>query len=419
MEENKRVVPKRRFANFENNWEERKLKDFGTSTSGTSIESEFDKKGIYKVISIGSYSESSVYTDQGIRVFKNKKTENRILNKDDLTMILNDKTIAGNIIGRVLLIDEDNKYVYNQRTQRIEVNNDVYSSEFLYQFLNSPNIRKQIFESAQGNTQIYVNWSYIQELRYNVPSSYSEQTQIGEFFKTIDNLINLQQQKITKLKKLKSGYLKDMFPKEGESTPKLRFAGFGEPWKAYKIKTIIDKGGSGGTPSTKIEEYYKGDIPFLSISDITKSKGYIYQTEKQISNKGLDNSAAWIVPKESISLAMYASVGKVAILKEDIATSQAFYNMIISDLYIRDFVYQYFIKMETENMWDDLISTGTQANLNAQKVRELVIVMPKNIKEVQKVSKLLNNVDKQISNQETKLEKLKQTKQAYLNEMFI
>ncbi|MGC3206543.1 restriction endonuclease subunit S, partial [Enterococcus faecalis] len=51
-----------------------------------------------------------------------------------------------------------------------------------------------------------------------------------------------------------------------------------------------------------------------------------------MSLEGLKNSSAWIVPKESISLAMYASVGKVAILKLDIATSQAFYNMIFEDI---------------------------------------------------------------------------------------
>lgn len=65
-------------------WEQRKLRDFGKATGGTSIESEFDEYGKYKIISIGSYSEESKYTDQGIRVYKTKKTEGRILNKNDL-----------------------------------------------------------------------------------------------------------------------------------------------------------------------------------------------------------------------------------------------------------------------------------------------------------------------------------------------
>ena len=109
-------VPEIRFKGFTDAWEQRKLVDFGKATGGTSIESEFSEDGIYKVISIGSYSENSVYNDQGIRAIKSDKTSNRVLNKNDLTMILNDKTTSGNIIGRVLLIEKSGIYVYNHRT---------------------------------------------------------------------------------------------------------------------------------------------------------------------------------------------------------------------------------------------------------------------------------------------------------------
>ena len=128
-------------------WEEKKLGDFGVATGGTSIESEFVNEGKYKVINIGSYSMDNVYKDQGLRVNKTNKTENRILKANDLTMILNDKTQAGNIIGRVLLIDKDDTYVYNQRTERIEVDESSFKSEFLYQYLNADNIRSKIVKS--------------------------------------------------------------------------------------------------------------------------------------------------------------------------------------------------------------------------------------------------------------------------------
>jgi len=182
-------VPRVRFAGFDREWIPQKLKDIGKATGGTAIESEFDKNGIYKVISIGSYSEKSLYTDQGLRTFKTQKTFNRILNKNDLTMILNDKTAAGNIIGRVLHIDEDDKYVYNQRTQRIEPYGN-YDSIFLYQMLNADSIRLKIVQAAQGNTQIYVNWSTICEFDYCFPNK-PEQIKIGNFFRTLDNLIAL------------------------------------------------------------------------------------------------------------------------------------------------------------------------------------------------------------------------------------
>lgn len=168
--------------------------DFGKATGGTSIESEFSEDGIYKVISIGSYSENSVYNDQGIRAIKSDKTSNRVLNRNDLTMILNDKTTSGNIIGRVLLIEESGIYVYNQRTERIEINLDEYDSVFLYEMLNAPNIREKIIKQAQGNTQIYVNWTAISLLKYMIPSK-EEQVKIGEYLHSISNLITLHQRK--------------------------------------------------------------------------------------------------------------------------------------------------------------------------------------------------------------------------------
>lgn len=156
---------------------------------------------------------------------------------------------------------------------------------------------------------------------------------------------------------------------------------------------LIVKGGSGGTPSTGKLEYYTGNIPFLSITDISNSNGYIYKTEKHITEEALNNSTAWIVPSESISLAMYASVGKVAILKHNTATSQAFYNMVIPEIATRDYVYHYLKKMEEFSEWDPLISTGTQANLNAEKVKNLLINIPTKLDEQKIIGTSLNSLD--------------------------
>ena len=185
--------PELRFSGFTDAWEQRKLNDFGIATGGTSIESEFVDGGDYKVISIGSYSEESVYNDQGLRVNKSDKTKSKILNKDDLTMILNDKTASGNIIGRVLLIDQDNTYVYNQRTERIEVDTKNFLPMFLYHMLNAPEQRKYIVKASQGNTQIYVNWSTINNIDYMIPQLLLEQEKIANLFSLINKDITLHQ----------------------------------------------------------------------------------------------------------------------------------------------------------------------------------------------------------------------------------
>lgn len=202
-------TPKIRFKGFTDDWEQRKLGELGKATGGTSIESEFSAEGVYKVISIGSYSENSVYNDQGIRAIKSDKTNNRVLNRNDLTMILNDKTTSGNIIGRVLLIEESGIYVYNQRNERIEINVEEYDPVFLYEMLNAPNIREKIIKQSQGNTQIYVNWSDISLLDYMIPSK-EEQVKIGEYLHNISHLITLHQCKCDKYSNIKKGMMSDL-----------------------------------------------------------------------------------------------------------------------------------------------------------------------------------------------------------------
>ena len=166
---------------------------------------------------------------------------------------------------------------------------------------------------------------------------------------------------------------------------------------------MITKGGSGGTPSTSNSSFYNGTIPFLSITDISNSNGFIFDTEKHITEEALNSSTAWIVPKESVSLAMYASVGKVAILKENIATSQAFYNMIFKTLELRDYCFQYLKKMEINNEWLPYISTGTQANLNAEKVQNLKLKVPLEESEQRKVGQLFYKLDSLITLHQRKL----------------
>lgn len=73
---------------------------------------------------------------------------------------------------------------------------------------------------------------------------------------------------------------------------------------------------------------------------------------------------------------MYASVGKVGIICNDTATSQAFYNMVIQDIFVRNFLYTRLEKADICNEWEPYISTGTQRNLNAEKVRDFKIKIP-------------------------------------------
>lgn len=111
-------------------------------------------------------------------------------------------------------------------------------------------------------------------------------------------------------------------------------------------------------------------FPFLSISDISSQNKCIKYTEKCISEEGLKNSSTWLVPKNSIILSMYASYGLLCINKIELATSQAMYSMIFQDDIDVEFIYYYLYYLQQINYYDRLVSTGTQSNLNAEKVKK-------------------------------------------------
>lgn len=409
----KEKYPGKRFEGFIEPWTKYKLREFGKSTGGTSIESEFTEKGEYKVISIGSYSKSSEYIDQGLRTVKTKKTEKRILNKNDLTMILNDKTTSGDIIGRVLLIDDDNTYVYNQRTERIEVNKENFIPEFLYQYLNSNNARSKIIEASQGNTQIYVNWSTISELEYLIPNSLKEQEKIGQFFKKIDQKIQLQHSKVNKVKDIKAAYLSEMFPKEGEQYPKRRFEGFTEPWIKRALSDLGDII-TGTTPSTKKETYYsENGIPWVTPTDIYKN--ITYTSKRHLSKAGQQVSK--IVPKNTILVTSIASIGKNTLLGR-----VGSFNQQINALVPYKNLHNPYFLFTQSFFWSakmkQTAASGTMQIVNKTEFSKISTEIPE-LEEQIKIGNFFMNLDNQISNEEEKLAKLEKLKQAYLNDMFV
>ena len=201
-------VPELRFAGFADDWELRKLGEISTHRGGTAIENHFSEDGKYKVISIGSYGLDNKYIDQKIRAVENEVTRSKVVNKNELTMVLNDKTANGNIIGRCLLIEADDEFVINQRTEIISFNSVIYP-KFAYVVLNGA-FREQVKKIVQGGTQIYVNYSSVEQLYLSLPTLL-EQEAIGTFFSTLDSQITLHQRKLDLLKEQKKGYLQKMF----------------------------------------------------------------------------------------------------------------------------------------------------------------------------------------------------------------
>ena len=408
--------PKIRFKGYQEDWEQRKLGEFGKTTGGTSIESEFNELGQYNVISIGSYSETSKYNDQGIRANKTNKTESRILNKNNLTMILNDKTASGNIIGRVLLIDADDSYVFNQRTERIEVYENEYLPEFLYHFLNADNIREKIIRAAQGNTQIYVNWNSISELSYKIPLSKHEQRKIADLFNQLDNLITLHQRKCDQTKKLKKFMLQKMFPQNGKKVPELRFSEFTDDWEQRKL-------GDWGTfyygrscPKWSVTE--DATIPCIRYGELyTKfgakiDKVYSY-TNMSPESLRFSKGTEVLIPRVGEDPMDYNHCTWLSMPDVAIGEMISVFNTENNPLFTATM-----FNATLQNEFAMRVEGGSVTNLYFEKLKNIDVLFP-SLEEQEKIATYFDSLDHLITLHQRKYEELQKVKKFMLQNMFV
>ena len=406
----KYITPRIRFQEFDSWWEKIKLTDLGISVGGTAIESEFDPDGKYKVISIGSYSEESKYKDQGIRAIYSKKTEKRILEKDDLTMILNDKTSTGKIIGRVLLIDEDNSYVYNQRTQRICLNKNKYVPDFIFQLLNADINRNKIVRSAQGNTQIYVNWSDISNLDYLIPASLEEQSAIGSLFRTLDDLLASYKDNLANYQSLKETMLSKMFPKAGQTIPEIRLDGFEGEWKIKRADEIFKS----------VSEKNRALLPVLSASQID---GMVLRDEIGIDIKYDEatlNNYKVVKPGQFV-IHLRSFQGGFALSKLEGITSPAY--TIIDFIDKENHLPGFWNSILTSKEFIKRLETVTYGirdgkSISFKDFSSLKFVFP-NLEEQQAIGSYFSNLDNLINSYQEKISQLETLKKKLLQDMFV
>lgn len=167
-------------------------------------------------------------------------------------------------------------------------------------------------------------------------------------------------------------------------------------WAMTSIGDLCEKVVSGGTPLTSRSDYYlNGSIPWLKTKEINQCR--IYGTENYITQLGLDNSSAKLVPANTVTVAMYGdgqTAGRVALTKVPLATNQACCNLIIDrKIADPDFVF-YFLR----GSYDELVARKTgsgQQNLNAQLIKAFEIPRP-TLAEQKAIASVLTSLDDKI-----------------------
>lgn len=197
-------VPKIRFAGFTGDWEQRKLGDVAEYRNGKAHENEIDDDGEYIVV-----NSKFVSTNGEIKKFSN--AQNEPLYENEIAFVLSDVP-NGRAIARTFLIEKSGKYTLNQRIAGITPHEDT-DPYYLHIKMNR---NAYFLKFDDGNKQ--TNLSIKDVLNYeDMYPNYKEQQKIGNYFRSLDHLITLHQQKCAVLKEFKKYMLQNMFPQKGEN----------------------------------------------------------------------------------------------------------------------------------------------------------------------------------------------------------
>ena len=284
-----------------------------------------------------------------------------------------------------------------------------FDSSFVF-YLIQTNRFAFISNITTGTKMPRSDWNLVSNTSFDIPIR-SEQQKIGALFAKLDQLLDLQHQKLDQLELLKKALLQKLFPKQDAKIPELRFKGFAKEWKKDTIGEIA-RTKSGGTPSVNNKKYYDGNIPFIRSSDINKTN-----VDLKINDDAISNSAAFIVKKGNILYALYgATSGQVAISRITGAVNQAVL-AIFPKQYMNKKFLVYWFSYNKEKITTKYLQGG-QGNLSAKIIKKLLIRFPLK-DEQQKIGNLLAKIDRLIELENKKFSNLKLVKKSLLQNMFV
>ena len=324
-------------------WEQRKLGEIAESTYGggtpkTTVE-EFWNGGIPWIQS------SDIQEDQVFNVQVRKTiTEKGLANSAAKLIPKNSVAIVTRVgVGKLGLIPFD----FTTSQDFLSLSNLNIDSNFAVYLL----FKRLQFESkmAQGTSIKGITKEELLSKEVKIAHIDMEQKSIGYFFQNLDDIITLHQRKYDALKSMKKTLLLKMFPKDGKDVPEIRFKEFTDAWEQRKLGEIAESTYGGGTPKTTVEEFWNGGIPWIQSSDIQEDQVFNVQVRKTITEKGLANSAAKLIPKNSVAIVTRVGVGKLGLIPFDFTTSQDFLSLSNLNIDSNFAVYLLFKRLQFES----------------------------------------------------------------------
>lgn len=272
-------------------------------------------------------------------------------------------------------------------------------------------------QKGAKNTLQITNTTFLSG-RMPLPTEPAEQQKIAECLSSVDELMSEQARKVDALKTHKKGLMQQLFPREGETQPRLRFPEFqnaGE-WVEKRLEDLA-KRGSGHTPSKSYPEYYNGGIKWVSLADSKRLDcGLISDTAIEISEKGIQNSSAVLHPAGTVLISRDAGIGKSAVMSLSMAVSQHFIAWTCKPRLLSNW-FLYHLLQKSKPLFERAATGSTIKTIGLQFFIDLVFRVP-SLPEQQRIADCLNSLDDLITAEAQKFEALKTHKKGLMQQLF-
>ena len=236
-------VPAIRFAGFTDPWEQRKLGELGFAQSGIGFP-DAEQGGAEGTPFFKVSDMNTPGNEYELAASKNYVTAEQIARMgwhplNQVPAIFFAKVGAAVMLNRKRLVNEP--FLLDNNTMAFSMDSSLLDTQF----------GQSLFERLDLTSLIQVgalpsfNSSDVESISVSLPSTMDEQRQIGQYLCNLNTLITLHQRKYDKLVIFKKSMLEKMFPKDGESVPEIRFAGFTDPWEQRKLGELSSEFQSG------------------------------------------------------------------------------------------------------------------------------------------------------------------------------
>jgi len=407
-----RLMPQIRFKGFSLAWEQRKLGE-----TITQVIREVPKPSKpYKKLSIRSHAKGTFhqYVDDPKKVAMDKLY---IVNENDL--IVNITFAWEHAIA--IANKSDNGLLVSHRFPTFEIDNS--DVNFIRILVTQEAFRVKmdlISPGGAGRNRVLSKQDFI-KIPIIIPNK-AEQIAIGNFYRILDDVITLHKRMLDKLKELKKGYMQQMFPQEGESVPRVRFKGFAGEWEEKKLCEVVEKLKSYPL-SRDVETDEITGWRYIHYGDIHKKRADIITSDKQLPSirKGefaflkqgdlvlADASEDYIGIAEPCVILHEPEEEIVAGLHTIALRPKGAYSLYL----------YYLFHTEDFKRFGNHVGTGLKVfGITFNNLAMFETRLP-SIDEQAAIGNFFRNLDKQITVQQTKLDKLKLLKTAYLQKMFV